>query len=1112
MRRLFILKRFTFVLSTVFILAMLGTLSVNAQSNTYVLGPDQIHPTSADGSVGQTVPGARMYGSNAQASTGIGSWVSTGNSQQIAGSNNSKLQFFVFPDTFGLPTSFKIEDITRIAWSTYRDVGTGVGTSRTGDQRHDVYLTIYSSPWGTGRLQAEPMYSYNLSMPNATWITWDTASTGTNQLSFHDSSAAGGTHIGFNGGATWQQISNGPINWGEIPGSGVVDTGNNIPYHDHDVLYMVFETASDWSDGLEVFLDNIIIEIDTTNDGTSDIISVIDLEAGGYDVAFTTQPTNNHINNIFSVETTLLDSDGLTVLDHYNGPIQLTLAGAGTLNGTTTVNAVNGVANFTDLSIPTSGNYQLVANPLGLLSAVNNTSNTFTISDSVIQHNFTLYLEDFTTITHDLPYPYPVTDPGGNYFTSPTTPGVILQIGRDGYQSIPEIATSLRQEILTGSIAVGGATGFGAWRTPITWNTDNTAPIGPPSGSGTGDGKIQILIDPDQLLGHSAYTVADVMAINWATNRSASPTHASGEWYASIWGRGHNPYSTVRWGDPQIALINFEVYFSPLGLNPNDTWGTYSTDNRGGFEPNQAMTGFGWQNNPIRLSDFRNGPINWSSVTNSGSTRTMDYRNHTIEAIAFATGSGWGYQIDTHIDDLQIDLLGDDGNIHRILIDLEARVPQYASTPDNSTPINLSTVAGVPTSQTIEINNIGTADLTISIDTEHPSTSNPISYTPSTVGTSIVPTGTLQFDAVCDGTAGTYQNTINVTHNAVNVGTPVAYTINCEITEPLPEYNSNPAIGTTIALNHAMPSQRIDISNSGQGDLEITNIIIDNATDFALVDVTTGIIPAGTDSFFTVECLATDSGTYNGIITVEHNDLVLGSPTTYDVTCIITDEEPTPTAEPTGEPTAELAVVHIVDADGLELNGMVYIDTVETISIQFNNPVFVDTDTHPDSAINPANYILLEGSTVATQSCAIGVDPADTQIQPTAIQYDIATNTISLTFVPPLGLGEYTLIICGTTSIVLATDNSVHLNNGNDVFITFTVAGDAPVTPTPQPTVQPTDQPTAQPSIVAPTSVPSVAPPPAPTASQPEELGVTELPATGETPTWADILRRVLGW
>jgi predicted outer membrane repeat protein len=205
---------------------------------------------------------------------------------------------------------------------------------------------------------------------------------------------------------------------------------------------------------------------------------------------------------------------------------------------------------------------------------------------------------------------------------------------------------------------------------------------------------------------------------------------------------------------------------------------------------------------------------------------------------------------------------------------------------------------------------------------------------------------------------------------------------------------------------------------------------------------------------------------------------------TTPVTITIEDDDIVPT------------VVDVLDANGMSIDGITYTASVDELTIQFNADVFDDgTGSDPDSASNPANYILLTEGAVAgyqTADCAGGVSPDDEQISFASVSYDSSNYVTTLTFNPALSDGDYRLIICGTTSIVSAVNRALHLNNGVDVSVDFTVA--IPVTPT----VVPTSQPTAQ--------------APAPQPVQPEDLGVSELPATGERPLWAELLAEWFGW
>ncbi|HXO86283.1 MAG TPA: hypothetical protein VN803_12245, partial [Gemmatimonadales bacterium] len=99
-------------------------------------------------------------------------------------------------------------------------------------------------------------------------------------------------------------------------------------------------------------------------------------------LAFTTQPsTTLPLVAIPAVRATALDAQGNPVTS-YNGPVTIAIGRnggsllPGTLSGTLTVNAVNGVATFSDLSIDQPGNgYTLVvdaANLFGVQSAAFN--------------------------------------------------------------------------------------------------------------------------------------------------------------------------------------------------------------------------------------------------------------------------------------------------------------------------------------------------------------------------------------------------------------------------------------------------------------------------------------------------------------------------------------------------------------------------------------------------------------------------------------------------------------------------------------------------------------------------------------------------------------------
>ena len=102
--------------------------------------------------------------------------------------------------------------------------------------------------------------------------------------------------------------------------------------------------------------------------------------SSGLGLAFMAHPADTTASATMTpVQVAVQDSSGNTVTSAAN-PITLVLgsnSAGGTLSGTLTENAVNGVATFNDLSIDKAGTYILVATATGLTSA---SSNSFTIN------------------------------------------------------------------------------------------------------------------------------------------------------------------------------------------------------------------------------------------------------------------------------------------------------------------------------------------------------------------------------------------------------------------------------------------------------------------------------------------------------------------------------------------------------------------------------------------------------------------------------------------------------------------------------------------------------------------------------------------------------------
>lgn len=167
---------------------------------------------------------------------------------------------------------------------------------------------------------------------------------------------------------------------------------------------------------------------------------------------------------------------------------------------------------------------------------------------------------------------------------------------------------------------------------------------------------------------------------------------------------------------------------------------------------------------------------------------------------------------------------------------------------------------------------------------------------------------------------------------------------------------------------------------------------------------------------------------------------------------------------------------------------------VNTITVTFTADVKYGNPANPDHADNADNYILLaEGAITGFQTgggtaCQNPVNAGDTEIIPTTVTYNNATRTTTLTLGSTLGIGKYSLIICGSTSIVDVFSRP--LNNGQDVQYFFDIV-DSTTTPVEPGNPNPTGSGT--------------------TLTREEIIAtVTGLPATGETPAWADTARTVI--
>jgi len=196
----------------------------------------------------------------------------------------------------------------------------------------------------------------------------------------------------------------------------------------------------------------------------------------------------------------------------------------------------------------------------------------------------------------------------------------------------------------------------------------------------------------------------------------------------------------------------------------------------------------------------------------------------------------------------------------------------------------------------------------------------------------------------------------------------------------------------------------------------------------------TGVTPVSASLYeITVSGGDLATHTYNGVIG-------LNVAATQNITDLANN--PLPTVEPatdetyTVDHTAPVVVSHSLQASYTGSGP-------SSFTIQFNIAVSDPPgNSDPNDVTNPANYLLIEkgpNGVTDTLSCAGGVRRDDLQQTVTAVSYNAATFTSTVTLTGPLPPGNYRLFVCGTTSIVSLAN--VPLNNGRDSTFDFVVTG-----------------------------------------------------------------------
>jgi LPXTG-site transpeptidase (sortase) family protein len=128
---------------------------------------------------------------------------------------------------------------------------------------------------------------------------------------------------------------------------------------------------------------------------------------------------------------------------------------------------------------------------------------------------------------------------------------------------------------------------------------------------------------------------------------------------------------------------------------------------------------------------------------------------------------------------------------------------------------------------------------------------------------------------------------------------------------------------------------------------------------------------------------------------------------------------------------------------------------INKLVVQFNEDMVHGNPSDPQSADNPANYLLVEAGadgtfeTLACGGVGGGLKPTDTQITINTVSYDPATfkATLFINDGNNLPNGVYRLFICGTTSIYNLAGVAIN-NHLADSVVRFTVSSSEATTTT----------------------------------------------------------------
>jgi len=259
-------------------------------------------------------------------------------------------------------------------------------------------------------------------------------------------------------------------------------------------------------------------------------------------------------------------------------------------------------------------------------------------------------------------------------------------------------------------------------------------------------------------------------------------------------------------------------------------------------------------------------------------------------------------------------------------------------------------------------------------------------------------------------------------------GSPVSYTI--DVT------NNGPDAASSVNVEDTLPTDSIFQSAVGNGwtCVEVAgevNCTLPSVASGATADpITVVIIPPDVSGFMT-NWAYVDSATYDPV-TGNNSDRA------------DTEVDATP-------PQVSVVASAADTGDGRIAPQEATRAAITQLTVLFSEEVADPAgDTDPDDVTNPVNYLLVSSGgdgSIATTSCAAGVDPSDTRVLVDQVIYDNPSTTAYAILAGggnPLPMERYRLLVCGSTSIVDLVDQPLDGDGdgtgGDDLSLDFFIA------------------------------------------------------------------------